>query len=162
MACARQESEHACDDAVINRGVVGTDYATHLVGIARDLKQQRHWLPAPAIARPSISKGEFAPCSMHVSTAVLSRASYAAILIAMLAIDTDRLGAGRLRLADRIDRRSDERRPAGRDARTHEPADSGEAEVRTDATGRCRFRALRRAITSSKRNFRASHRSAAK
>ena len=74
MACARlrQETEHACDDAVINRGVVGTDYATHLVGIARDLKQQR--LLAPAIARPSISKGEFAPCSMHVSTAVPSRA----------------------------------------------------------------------------------------
>lgn len=56
LACRRLrlESEHACDDEVISRGVPGTDYATHLVELARALNMQRHmWFPAPAMARPS-------------------------------------------------------------------------------------------------------------
>jgi beta-lactamase regulating signal transducer with metallopeptidase domain len=44
----RLESEHACDDEVMRRGVAGTDYATHLVELARSLRQRRQlWLPAP-------------------------------------------------------------------------------------------------------------------
>ena len=55
IICARlrQESEQACDDEVLRRGVAGSDYASHLVEIARDLRQQRMWIPAPAIARSS-------------------------------------------------------------------------------------------------------------
>jgi len=56
VACRRLrlESEHACDDEVMNSGVEGTDYATHLVELARSLNERRHaWLPAPAMARPS-------------------------------------------------------------------------------------------------------------
>ena len=56
LACRRLrlESEHACDDEVMSRGVPGTDYATHLVELARALNMQRHmWFPAPAMARPS-------------------------------------------------------------------------------------------------------------
>jgi beta-lactamase regulating signal transducer with metallopeptidase domain len=56
VACRRLrlESEHACDDEVINRGVDGTDYATHLIELARALNDRRHtWFPAPAMARPS-------------------------------------------------------------------------------------------------------------
>ena len=50
----RLESEHACDDEVMNRGMRGADYATHLVDLARSLNQTRHtWFPAPAMARPS-------------------------------------------------------------------------------------------------------------
>jgi TonB family protein len=50
----RLESEHACDDEVMRRGVAGTDYATHLVELARSLRQRRQlWLPAAAMARPS-------------------------------------------------------------------------------------------------------------
>jgi TonB family protein len=50
----RLESEHACDDEVMNRGMPGADYATHLVELARSLNQTRHtWFPAPAMARPS-------------------------------------------------------------------------------------------------------------
>src|SRR5206468_4026006 len=56
IACARlrQESEHATDDAVLNRGAAGSEYAAQLLDLARTLTAHRRaWLPAPAIARPS-------------------------------------------------------------------------------------------------------------
>jgi beta-lactamase regulating signal transducer with metallopeptidase domain len=55
VACRRLrlESEHACDDEVMNRGVDGADYATHLVELARALNARHAWLPAPAMARRS-------------------------------------------------------------------------------------------------------------
>lgn len=56
VACRRLrlESEHACDDEVMSRGVRAPDYASHLVDLARTFNQRRHlWLPAPAMARPS-------------------------------------------------------------------------------------------------------------
>jgi TonB family protein len=50
----REESEHATDDAVLDRGVAGPEYATHLLDIARAFTcHNRPWLPAAAIARPS-------------------------------------------------------------------------------------------------------------
>jgi TonB family protein len=53
----RQESEYACDDAVLNCGVDGPEYAGHLVELARTLNTRRSWLPAPAMARPSNLEG---------------------------------------------------------------------------------------------------------
>ncbi|RPI47865.1 MAG: M56 family metallopeptidase, partial [Acidobacteria bacterium] len=53
VACRRLrlESEHACDDEVMSRGVDGADYATHLIELARALNQRRHnFFPAPAMA----------------------------------------------------------------------------------------------------------------
>jgi len=48
------ESERACDDVVLNLGVDGRDYATHLLEIARAVKKQRPaWLAALAMAKPS-------------------------------------------------------------------------------------------------------------
>jgi len=60
IACARlrQESEHACDDAVLTSGVEPTDYASHLVDLARTLNAARQIsVPAPAMARASSLEG---------------------------------------------------------------------------------------------------------
>jgi TonB family protein len=62
LACRRlqRESEHACDDAVLNAGVDATDYASHLVELARTLTRPRAVLTAPAMARPSTLEGRVA------------------------------------------------------------------------------------------------------
>jgi TonB family protein len=63
IACTRvrQDSENACDDAVLNMGMAGPDYATHLLDLARLLNANRRTsrppLPAPAMARPSSLQG---------------------------------------------------------------------------------------------------------
>ena len=58
MAChrLRQESEKACDDAVLSMGIMAPEYATHLLDVARAFKHAqsgRSLFPAPAMARPS-------------------------------------------------------------------------------------------------------------
>lgn len=55
IACdrLRRESEHASDDIVLDTGIAGTSYATHLIALARTISAHRTWLPAPSIARPS-------------------------------------------------------------------------------------------------------------
>ena len=62
LACRRlrRESEHACDDAVLGAGVDATDYASHLLDLARTLTRRRALLPAPAMARPSTLEGRIA------------------------------------------------------------------------------------------------------
>ena len=52
-------------DAVLNGGVPGEEYATHLLALARAIRQQRESLmafPAPAMARPSSLERRF--CAM--------------------------------------------------------------------------------------------------
>jgi TonB family protein len=56
FACARlrSESEHACDDSVLNSGVDPSHYANQLLELARTLKNaHRGWSTALAIARPT-------------------------------------------------------------------------------------------------------------
>ena len=56
MACRRlrQESEIACDDAVLDGGVDPADYASQLLAVARQLSHDhRAWASMPAIAEPS-------------------------------------------------------------------------------------------------------------
>jgi len=50
----RDESEQACDDAVLRRGLSPVDYASHLLAVARHvLADGRTWASAPAVADPS-------------------------------------------------------------------------------------------------------------
>jgi TonB family protein len=54
LTCARMrtECEVACDDMVIGSGAPGSEYASHVVAVAKDLSTN-HWVPAPAIVRAS-------------------------------------------------------------------------------------------------------------
>jgi beta-lactamase regulating signal transducer with metallopeptidase domain len=57
----RQESEHACDDEVLRLGFDGTEYAAHILDIARMLKaRNRAWSPTIAMACPSNLERRFA------------------------------------------------------------------------------------------------------
>jgi TonB family protein len=88
IACARlrQESERCCDDEVLGRGVDGSEYASHLVEIARDLKQPPRWAPALAVARPStLERRVRAMLDPHLNRRPVSRAARAAAFATMLA-----------------------------------------------------------------------------
>jgi TonB family protein len=65
----RLESEQACDDAVLSRGVEGAAYALHLVELARALKGlRRDGLPAAAMARESTLQRRIkAMLNMHIN-----------------------------------------------------------------------------------------------
>jgi TonB family protein len=57
----RDESEHACDDIVVNLGVDAQDYAVHLLQIVRAARNgERRWRSALAMARPSQLEQRFA------------------------------------------------------------------------------------------------------
>ena len=85
LACRRLrlESEHACDDEVMSRGVEGADYATHLIELARALNQRRHmWFPAPAMARPSsLERRVRAMLNVHHDRGSISRGTRAVIFL---------------------------------------------------------------------------------
>jgi beta-lactamase regulating signal transducer with metallopeptidase domain len=56
MTCRRlrNESEQACDDAVLRRGIDPADYATHLLAVARQVRAGGpRWASAPAILNSS-------------------------------------------------------------------------------------------------------------
>jgi TonB family protein len=83
----RQECEQACDDEVIRRGVDAAEYAAHLVDIARDLRQVRVWLPAPAIAQPSgFERRIQAMLDVHLNRRPLSRVARAVALAGCLGV----------------------------------------------------------------------------
>ena len=92
IACRRLrlESEHACDDEVIRRGVPGTDYAAQLIDLARALNARRHaWFPAPAMARPSsLERRVRAMLNEQRDRQSISRATRIGVLVALLAAAT--------------------------------------------------------------------------
>ena len=90
LACARlrRESEYACDDIVLDLGIGGTSYASHLVDLARTFSVHgRTWLPAPSIARPStLERRVRAMLNPQVNRRPVSstqRATLAAVLLAL-------------------------------------------------------------------------------
>jgi TonB family protein len=90
LACARlrRESEHACDDIVLDLGIGGTSYASHLVDLARTFSVHgRTWLPAPSIARPStLERRVRAMLNPQVNrrpVSLLRRATLAGVLVAI-------------------------------------------------------------------------------
>ena len=90
LACRRlrQESEYACDDAVLDGGVEATEYATHLLDVARQLSG-RHaaWLSVPAIAHPStLERRIVAMLQGHRNRAPLGRRGWAVAVLAALGI----------------------------------------------------------------------------
>jgi TonB family protein len=95
----RQESEHACDDAVLNLGVDGSEYAGHLLDLARDAVRDRaRWspnLPAAAIARPSnLERRVTAMLNARLNRTPLSRSARVMALIAILAVAIPIAGFG--------------------------------------------------------------------
>ena len=88
IACRRLrlESEHACDDEVMKRGIEGTDYAGQLVDLARALGTRRHaWFPAPAMARPSsLERRVRAMLNDRVNRTPMTGATRAAVFAALL------------------------------------------------------------------------------
>lgn len=81
----RQESEQACDDAVLAGGVDAPDYATHLLDLARAIKGRHTYLPAPAMARPSSLERRFTVMLNDTTNrSPLTRRARAATSIAVL------------------------------------------------------------------------------
>lgn len=82
----RQESEYACDDEVLGGGVPPTDYAAHLLDVAKDLSG-RHiaMAAAPAIAHPSTLERRIVAMlqSTKNRTPLTRRGWYAAALVAL-------------------------------------------------------------------------------
>jgi beta-lactamase regulating signal transducer with metallopeptidase domain len=101
IACARlrRESEHACDDAVLNLGVESTEYATQLVDLARAFTaHSRSWLPgspAPAMARRSTLERRIrAMLTDGQNRRPVTRFASVAIVVGLLAITIPIAGFG--------------------------------------------------------------------
>jgi TonB family protein len=86
LACRRlrRESEHACDDAVLGGGVESTDYAGHLLDLARALSAGSVRLPAPAMARSSSLEGRItAMLNPHLDRRPLLRSTQLATVLVL-------------------------------------------------------------------------------
>jgi TonB family protein len=83
----RLESERACDDLVLTRGIDASDYARHLVDVARLLSRSQPWTPLPAMARASsLERRVTAMLDEHVSRRPLSRAARYGAAVPLLAM----------------------------------------------------------------------------
>ena len=82
---ARVEAEQACDDTVLNLGISGSEYASHLLDLARSLHARRTApVPAQAIVRPSsLERRVAAMLNARLNHAPLSRATRIAATVAL-------------------------------------------------------------------------------
>ena len=89
IACRRlrQESEQATDDVVLHAGVDGSEYAAHLLDLARAFSRHRPWIPAPAIARPSsLERRVTAMLNARLDRTPITRTARLAIVAALSAV----------------------------------------------------------------------------
>jgi hypothetical protein len=90
VACRRlrHESEQACDDTVLRRGVPAADYAAHLLAVARQVVSAgRGWASAPAVANASTLERRIAAMlNASRNREPLTRTVCALAVIAMLAV----------------------------------------------------------------------------
>lgn len=83
----RQESEYACDDAVLRGGVEGTEYATHLLEVARQLSgRPSSWAAAHAIAHPSTLERRIVAMLQPRNRASLNRRGWMAAALGAVAV----------------------------------------------------------------------------
>jgi TonB family protein len=83
----RLESERACDDLVLAQGVRASDYAQHLVDVARAMSRTQAWTPLPAMARASsLERRVSAMLDEQVSRRPLTRIARHAAAIPLLAM----------------------------------------------------------------------------
>jgi TonB family protein len=92
----RQESEYACDDAVLDGAVDGADYAGHLLELARTLNAgRRAGHAALAMARPSSLEGRIrAMLNANVNRKPLTVRSRVFTVIALLSLTLPVAGFG--------------------------------------------------------------------
>ena len=84
----RRESEQACDDAVLEKGVSARDYAAHLLELARMCRRSGSvWLSAMPMARPSTLERRIADMlNPRLNRKALSRRAIAITAVALLAV----------------------------------------------------------------------------
>ena len=138
----RRESEHACDDIVLESGIGGTSYASHLVDLARRFSiHGRTWLPAPSIARPStLERRVRAMLNPHLNRRPVSVWRRVAIAVVLVAIALPIAAAARAQNAPGGTVSDPSGRPLA-DAAVRFAALAGEPvfDTRTDANGNFLF-----------------------
>ena len=148
IACirVRQDSENACDDAVLSAGIAGPDYATHLLDLARTLNSNRRRsrppLPAPAMARPSSLQGRISAMlnaslnrrPLTPSTRVASVAAFLALTVLLAGVGAQRFYTLSGSVLDSTNRNLPDVRLVVTNA-----ASRAKHEVRSDRTGHFEF-----------------------
>lgn len=90
IACTRlrRESEQACDDAVLAKGIAAADYAAHLLDLARKCRRpQFPWAAAMPMAHPSMLERRItAMLNPHLDRQALSRAALVTIAALLLVV----------------------------------------------------------------------------
>lgn len=140
----RVESEHACDDAVLARGLDGPEYAAHLLALAQGLNLgRRPWLPAPAMARPSSLEGRItAMLNSTTNRRLVSWPARVASVAAFIALTVPVAGLGAqasfYSLTGTVQDQTNRVVPGATLVLTNS-ARQAKYEVRTDSTGRFEF-----------------------
>lgn len=85
----REESEFACDEAVLDEGVDAADYAAHLLDVARHAIGPRAvWASAPAVANPSTLERRISAMLSRPHRSPLPRraSALAVLLVAVISV----------------------------------------------------------------------------